>query len=93
MTITLTSDQEALIQQAIKVGRIDRVEDVMTEVLLLWKERELLRAELIAGVEQARASIARGERRSISRASMQALAEEAKLRLRSRLASEQFPSG
>ena len=88
MAITLTPDQEAFVQQAIKTGRIDRVEDAVTEALLLWEERELLRAELSASLEEARASIARGEGRIISEESMQALAAEAKQRLRSRLAAE-----
>jgi len=83
MDITLNPDQEAFVQQAIKAGRIDRVEDAVTEALLLWEGRELLRAELIASLDEARASIARGEGRIITQESMHALATEAKQRLRS----------
>lgn len=90
MEITLTPDQEAFVQQAIKAGRIDRAEDAVTEALLLWEEREQLRAELIAGLGEARASIARSEGRTITQESMQGLAAEAKQRLRSRLAAEQL---
>ncbi|MFI4981392.1 MAG: hypothetical protein ACHQIO_13680 [Nevskiales bacterium] len=89
MQITLTPEQEAFVQKAIKAGRIDRPEDAVTEALLLWEERELLRSELIAGLDEARASIARGGGRIITQESMQTLAEEAKQRLRSRLAKEQ----
>ena len=89
MEVTLTPDQEAFVRQAIKSGRIDRAEDAVMEALLLWEERELLRAELITSIDGARASIARGEGRIITQESMQALAEEAKQRLRSRLAAGQ----
>jgi hypothetical protein len=42
----------------------------VTEALLLWEEREVLRSELIASFNEARASIARGEGRIITQASM-----------------------
>ena len=42
----------------------------------------------IASLNKARGSITRGEGRIITQASMQALADEAKQRLRSRLATE-----
>jgi hypothetical protein len=61
--------------------------------LLLWEEREVVRSEMIASLKEARASIARGDGRIITQASMQALADEAKQRLRSRLAAEQPPVG
>lgn len=49
----------------------------------------MLRSDLIASLEAANASIARGEGRVITRRSMQSLAKEAKQRLRRRLAAEQ----
>ena len=61
----------------------------MTEALLLWEERELLRSELVASLNEARTSIARGDARIVTQASMEALADEAKQRLRARLAAEQ----
>jgi Arc/MetJ-type ribon-helix-helix transcriptional regulator len=93
MEVTLTADQEAFVRQAIKAGRIDRAEDAVTEALLLWEERELLRAELTASLDEAKASIARGEGRIITQQSMQTLAAEAKQRLRSRLAAEKPSAG
>jgi Arc/MetJ-type ribon-helix-helix transcriptional regulator len=93
MEITLTADQEAFVRQAIKTGRIDRPVDAVTEALLLWEERELLRSELIASLDDAKASIARSEGRVITQEAMQALAEEVKQRLRARLAAEQPASG
>jgi hypothetical protein len=59
----------------------------------LWEERELLRSELIASLDDAKASIARSEGRVITQEAMQALAEEVKQRLRARLAAEQPASG
>ncbi len=93
MQITLTPEQEAFVQEAMKAGRIVRPEDAVTEALLLWEERELLRAELIAGLEEVRASLARGDGRIITPASMQAMAEDVKHRLRARLAAEQSTAG
>jgi antitoxin ParD1/3/4 len=93
MKITLTPDQEAFVSQAIKAGRFDRPEDAVTEALLLWEERELLRSELLASLDEAKASIARGEGRIITQESMQALAEDAKRRLRARLAAERPSPG
>ncbi len=93
MDIALTPDQEAFVRQAIKTGRIERAEDVVTEALLLWEERELVRAEFVASLDRAKASLARGEGRVITRDSMQTLAEEAKQRLRARLAVEPSSAG
>lgn len=93
MEITLTPDQEAFVRKAIETGRFDRAEDAVTEALLLWEERETLRAEFVAGLKDARASLARGEGRVITRESMQSLAEETKQRLRTRLTAEQPAAG
>ena len=54
MKITVTPEQEALIEQALKTGRLDRPEDALTEALLLWEEREALRLQLIGNLEAAR---------------------------------------
>jgi Arc/MetJ-type ribon-helix-helix transcriptional regulator len=51
MQITLTTDQEAFVLQAIKTGRFRRPEDAVTEALLLWEERELLRSEFLASLD------------------------------------------
>jgi putative addiction module CopG family antidote len=89
MDITLTSDQEAFIRKAFESGRFDRVEDAVTEALLLWEEREARRAEFLASLDEAEASIERGEGIPITRESMRALAEDVKRRGRERLAAEQ----
>lgn len=60
----------------------------MQEALSLWEERERTRAELLAAIETAEASLASGEGRTITAESMQQLANEVKHRGRVRLAAE-----
>ena len=88
MEITLTRDQEAFIRQAIESGRFERVEDAVTEALLLWEEREMRRAEFLASLDEADASLDRGEGIPITRESVQTLAGDVKRRGRERLAAE-----
>jgi putative addiction module CopG family antidote len=89
MEVTLTPDQKAFIRQAIESGRIHREEEAVREALSLWEERERKRAEFVATLEDAKASLAQGEGRVITQESMQELAEEVKRRGRARLASDQ----
>ena len=58
------------------------------EALALWEERERTRAELLAAVDEADASLARGEGRPITAESMRALAEDIKRRGRGRLVAD-----
>lgn len=89
MEVHLTPDQEAFVRQAIESGRIHRAEDAVEEALSLWEERERKRAEFLATLDEAQASVARGEGRVITQESMRELAEEVKERGRTRLAAEQ----
>jgi putative addiction module CopG family antidote len=89
MEVQLTPDQEAFVRQAIKSGRIHREEDALKEALSLWEERERTRAEILAAVDEAEASLARGEGRIITQGSMLELAEEVKRRGRARFVAEQ----
>ncbi len=88
MEVHLTPDQEVFVRQAIESGRLHRVEDALEEALALWEERERKRAELLATLDEAEASLARGEGRVISQESMRALAEEVHQRGLARLAAE-----
>ena len=88
MEVHLTPDQKAFVRQAIESGRLGREEDAVQEALFLWEERERTRAEIVAAVDVAEASIARGEGRTITQESMRQLADEVKQRGRSRLAAE-----
>jgi len=85
MEVHLTADQKAFIRQAIEAGRLRREEDAIQEALALWEERERTRAEILAAVDVAEASLARGEGRIITEQSMRELAEDVKRRGRARL--------
>jgi putative addiction module CopG family antidote len=89
MEVSLTPDQEAFIRQAIETGRFHDEEDAVREALSLWEERERKRAELLATLDDAKTSVARGEGRIITQRSVRALAEEVKERGQARLAAEQ----
>ena len=93
MDVRLTPDQEAFIRQAIETGRFSRPEDAVQEALSLWEERERARAEILAAVDTAEASLARGQGRPITRQSMRELADEVQRRGRARLESEQRTRG
>jgi Arc/MetJ-type ribon-helix-helix transcriptional regulator len=93
MEVRLTPDQEAFVRQAIESGRLHCAEDALEEALSLWEERERTRAEILAAVDAAEASLARGEGRTITNEqSMRQLAEEVKQRGRARLATQREAS-
>jgi putative addiction module CopG family antidote len=86
MEVRLTPDQEAFVRQAIESGRLHRPEDAVEEALRLWEERERTRAEILAAVEMAEASLARGEGRVIAtKKDARELASEVNRRGRDRL--------
>ena len=88
MNVDLTPDQRALVKRAIDSGRFSHEEQAVQEALALWEERERRRLEILASLDEAEASLARGEGRPITEESMKALAEEIKERGRRRLAAE-----
>ena len=88
MNVELTSDQRAFVRKAIENGRFNREEEAVAEALALWEHRERRRLEIVAMVEEADASLARGEGRVITAESMKAVAEEVKARGRARLSAE-----
>jgi Arc/MetJ-type ribon-helix-helix transcriptional regulator len=88
MEVQFTPDQKAFIRQAIESGRLRREADAVQEALSLWEERERTRAEILASVDEAEASLARGEGRIVTQESVRELAEEVKRRGRARLAAE-----
>ena len=91
MEIQLTPDQRALARQAIEAGRLSGEEDAVRQALSLWEERERARAEILADVDIAEASLARGQGRTITEQSMQELGDEIKQRGRLHLTDEQPP--
>jgi putative addiction module CopG family antidote len=92
MEVQLTPDQKAFIRQAIESGRLHGEEDAIQEALALWEERERTRAEILAAVHAAEASLERGAGRTITQESMRQLADEVKRRGRARLAKEHSSS-
>ena len=89
MEVDLTPDQTAFVRQAIETGRLHRPEEAVREALCLWEERERRRAEILAAVDTAKASLAVGKGRIITEDSMRQLSDEVKQRGRARLAAEQ----
>ena len=87
MEVQLTPDQRAFVRQEIDSGRLRREEDAVTEALALWEERERGRAEILAAIDDAEASLARGEGREITKESMRELAQQVTQRGRTRLAA------
>lgn len=88
MDIHLTPDQKAFACRAIENGRLHSEQDAVQEALALWEERERRRAEFLLTLDDAKASLARGEGRVITPESMQQLAQEVKERGRARLLAE-----
>ncbi len=78
MEVSLTQDQEAFIRQAIDSGRFHRQEDAVHEALCLWEGRERRRAEFLATLDDAKASLACSEGRTITQESMRELAGDVK---------------
>jgi Arc/MetJ-type ribon-helix-helix transcriptional regulator len=88
MDVQLTLDQQAFARRAIDSGRLHSEQDAVQEALALWEERERQRAEFLLTLDDARASLARGEGRVITQESTQQLAQEVKERGRARLLAE-----
>lgn len=64
MEVTLTSEQRAFVQLAVEDGRVRSEEEAVQQALLLWEERERTRLEFISTLDQAEASLMRGEGRT-----------------------------
>jgi putative addiction module CopG family antidote len=92
MNVELTPDQRAFVQKAIESGRFTREEEAVEEALALWEERERRRLEILAMLDEADASLARGEGIPITDESMKTLAEDVKQQGRRRLAGERATS-
>jgi putative addiction module CopG family antidote len=85
MQIELTPEQNDFIRRALDEGRLKSPEEAVREGLALWIERERRRDEILAAIDEAEASLARGEGIVITEESMRQLAEDVKRRGRQRL--------
>jgi len=89
MEVQFTPDQKAFVRQAIESGRLRHEEDALKEALSLWEERERTRFEILAAVDEAEASLARGEGRRVTTAEeVKQLADDVRRRGMARLAAE-----
>lgn len=86
MEFKLTPEESDLIRRAIDTGRVKHPEDAVHQALELWIERERRRDEILAAIDEAEASLARGEDVVITEDSMRELADDVKRRGRERLA-------
>lgn len=93
MDVTFTADQAAFVRQAVAAGRLEREEDAVQEALLLWEERERVRAEILSAVGAAESSLERGTGRTVNAESMKQLASEVKDRGRARFAGQLAANG
>jgi putative addiction module CopG family antidote len=93
MNVELTPDQRAFVQKAIDSGRFTREEEAVKEALALWERRERRRLEIIAMIDEADASVARGEGRVFTKETTPGLIAEHKERLRQRIAAAEKPTG
>jgi putative addiction module CopG family antidote len=90
MEVQLSPGQKAFVREAISSGRITNEEEAIRQALSLWEERERQRVEILAAVERAHASLARGEGRRISsEVELQQFADDVKRRGLARLTAEQ----
>ena len=90
MNVQLTPDQQAFVRQGMESGRYLQEEDALRDALALWETRERRRAEILAAVDEADASLARGEgRKGSTREDLSQLAEDIKRRGLARLASHE----
>src|SRR5258708_14560535 len=66
MEVQLTPAQTTFIREAIDNGRLHGEEDAVREAMALWEERERRRLEILAAVDRAEASLARGDGRRVA---------------------------
>lgn len=89
MEVQLTPDQQAFVRQAIESGRLEREDEAVQQALALWEERERRRIEILACVDRAEQSLARGQGRTMTTfEQVTQLAVDIRLRGMSRLATD-----
>jgi len=88
MNVQLTPEQKVFAQRAIESGRLSSEDDAVRQALALWEERERQRAEFLLTLNEAKASVDRGEGRDVTPEAMRQLTAEVKARGRARLLAE-----
>jgi Arc/MetJ-type ribon-helix-helix transcriptional regulator len=98
--IELSAEQQDLIRRAVASGRVHNAQGAVQEALKkrsrsaqealsLWVERERRREEILAAIDEAEASLARGQGLVITKSSMRELADDVNRRGRARLRAEE----
>ena len=81
MEVHLSAEQAALVREGIQNGRSAREEDALQEALVLWEMRERRRAEILAAVDCAEASLGRSQGRKVeTKSEAMQLAEDIQVR-------------
>jgi Arc/MetJ-type ribon-helix-helix transcriptional regulator len=93
MQVELDREQQELINRAVAAGRLRRPEDAVQEALRLWVERERRREEILAAIDEAELSVARGESIEITETSIRELAADVKRQGRARAADAERRRG
>jgi putative addiction module CopG family antidote len=78
MEVQFTIEQEAFIRQAIASGRYQTAEDAVREALAAWENRERVRAELMASLDEADADLVAGRFADYTNDTLPELAAELK---------------
>jgi Arc/MetJ-type ribon-helix-helix transcriptional regulator len=78
MEITLTPDQEALIEYGVEKGRFKDSQEAVRTALAFWEELERDRMELLLSLDQAEADIAAGNFIECDEEGLKELAEQIK---------------
>jgi hypothetical protein len=87
MKIELTQEQNTVVRYAIETGRVLDQEQAGREAMALRVERERRRAELLASLDAAEASLTRSENIVLGRDAARVLTEDVKREGRERVAA------
>jgi Arc/MetJ-type ribon-helix-helix transcriptional regulator len=93
MEIDLTPEQSDFVRRAVATGRLHGPAQAVQEAMTLWVECERRRAELLASLDAAEASLARGEGIPVTQDSMKSLARAVMERCAARIHAEQSVVG
>jgi hypothetical protein len=88
MEVTLTPEQSDVVRHAVAAGRVGGPEQAVQQAMAMWVERERRHIELLASLDAAETSVARGGGVPITKKSLLALAEDVKRLGRERLAAK-----
>ena len=84
LEINLTPGQREFVRYAIESGRLQRLEEVVAEALILWEDHERKRVEILMAIDEAESDMASGRYREYTNGTLPQLAEELKREARSR---------